>query len=69
MLIIKTQVTKDLLIVYGNSIAIEQAEQWSKDDPYVDAGVYKKVTVKPFKECFKLFQLLPTSNAILNQDS
>ncbi|RUO77978.1 YciI family protein [Idiomarina seosinensis] len=26
----------------------QQAEQWANDDPYWDAGVYAKVTVKPF---------------------
>ena len=39
-----------LIIAEFNSI--EQAEQWAKDDPYVDAGVYRKVTVKPFKKVF-----------------
>ena len=39
-----------LIIAEFNSIA--QAEQWAKDDPYVNAGVYKKVTVKPFKRVF-----------------
>ncbi|MBE65478.1 MAG: hypothetical protein CMQ30_02265 [Gammaproteobacteria bacterium] len=32
--------------------SLEQAEQWAREDPYVDAGVYKKVTVKPFKKVF-----------------
>lgn len=27
---------------------LEDAEAWAKDDPYVGAGVYSKVTVKPF---------------------
>ncbi len=26
----------------------EEAEQWANDDPYWQAGVYKKATVKPF---------------------
>jgi len=26
----------------------EEAQQWADTDPYVEAGVYKKVTVKPF---------------------
>jgi len=28
---------------------IEEAKQWADSDPYVEAGVYKSVTVKPFK--------------------
>ena len=30
--------------------SLEQAKAWANDDPYVDAGVYKRVTVKPFKK-------------------
>jgi len=29
--------------------SLEDAEAWAADDPYVAAGVYAKVTVKPFK--------------------
>ncbi len=28
--------------------ALEDAKEWANDDPYVHAGVYEKVTVKPF---------------------
>ena len=28
---------------------LEQAQAWADTDPYVDAGVYAKVVVKPFK--------------------
>ena len=28
------------------------AQQWADADPYIDAGVYAKVTVKPFKKVF-----------------
>ena len=30
--------------------SLEQAKAWANDDPYVEAGVYKKVVVKPFKK-------------------
>jgi len=30
--------------------SLEQAKAWANDDPYVAAGVYKKVTVKPFRK-------------------
>lgn len=38
----------------GSSIIAEfasqaEAEEWARHDPYMDAGVYKCVTVKPFK--------------------
>lgn len=29
---------------------LSEAEQWAKEDPYVSAGVYASVTVKPFKK-------------------
>ena len=28
------------------------AQSWADEDPYVAAGVYKKVNVKPFKQVF-----------------
>lgn len=28
------------------------AQSWADSDPYIDAGVYAKVTVKPFKKVF-----------------
>lgn len=31
---------------------LEQAKQWASQDPYVAAGVYGKVVVKPFKRVF-----------------
>lgn len=30
--------------------SLEDAQIWAKADPYVAAGVYEKVTVKPFKK-------------------
>jgi uncharacterized protein YciI len=30
--------------------SLEQARQWADEDPYIAAGVYKHVTVKPFKK-------------------
>ena len=29
---------------------LQAAQKWADMDPYSDAGVYKKVTVKPFKK-------------------
>jgi len=31
---------------------LEEAQAWAEADPYVEAGVYAKVTVKPFKKVF-----------------
>ena len=39
--------TGSLLVVEFPSL--EDAQAWASDDPYVAAGVYKNVTVKPFK--------------------
>ena len=30
--------------------SLEEAQAWANDDPYVRAGVYDSVTVKPFKK-------------------
>ena len=30
--------------------SLERAQTWADTDPYVTAGVYEKVTVKPFKK-------------------
>lgn len=30
--------------------SLEAAQAWADTDPYIAAGVYKKVTVKPFKK-------------------
>ena len=30
--------------------SLEDAKAWADDDPYVKAGVYANVTVKPFKK-------------------
>ncbi len=30
--------------------SLQEAQQWSNEDPYVAAGVYAKVVVKPFRK-------------------
>ena len=32
--------------------SLESAQSWADADPYIAAGVYAKVTVKPFKKAF-----------------
>jgi len=36
-------------LVVAEFAALEAAQSWADADPYVDAGVYRKVVVKPFK--------------------
>ncbi|MEY3288727.1 MAG: hypothetical protein RLZZ419_969 [Pseudomonadota bacterium] len=31
---------------------LQAAQQWADSDPYNEAGVYAKVTIKPFKKVF-----------------
>ena len=40
--------TGSLIIAEFDSL--QAAQQWAKQDPYVEAGVYRQVTVKPFKK-------------------
>ncbi len=40
--------TGSLIIAEFDSLV--QAQAWADDDPYIAAGVYKKVTVKPYKK-------------------
>lgn len=37
-------------LVIAEFINLEAAQAWANVDPYIDAGVYKKVTVKPYKK-------------------
>ena len=37
-------------LVVAEFPSLEDARHWADDDPYVKAGVYKEVTVKPFKK-------------------
>ncbi|PSV58974.1 YciI family protein [Photobacterium sp. GB-3] len=36
--------------VIAEFASLEQAQQWADADPYIDAGVYANVIVKPFKK-------------------
>jgi len=40
--------TGSLIIARFDSL--EAARAWADDDPYVKAGVYRRVTVKPFRQ-------------------
>jgi uncharacterized protein YciI len=42
--------TGSLIVAEFDSLADAQA--WANDDPYVSAGVYSRVDVRPFKKTF-----------------
>ena len=37
-------------LIVAEFASLAAARAWADDDPYVAAGVYEKVTVKPFKK-------------------
>ncbi len=37
-------------LIVAEFASLEAAQNWADQDPYVKAGVYKTVTVKPFKK-------------------
>lgn len=37
-------------LIIADFPSLEDAINWANEDPYVAAGVYRKVTVKPFKQ-------------------
>jgi len=37
-------------LIVAEFASLADAEQWAKADPYVDAGVYANVSVKPFRK-------------------
>lgn len=39
-------------LIVAEFVSLQDAENWAAADPYVAAGVYAKVSVKPFKKVF-----------------
>ena len=39
-------------LIVAEFTSLDDARQWADADPYVAAGVYQSVTVKPFKKVF-----------------
>lgn len=37
-------------LIVAEFSSLEEAQQWAKQDPFVEAGVYLKVIVKPFRK-------------------
>lgn len=41
-------------LVVAEFASLEDAKNWANSDPYLDAGVYARVVIKPFKQVFPL---------------
>ena len=39
-------------LIVAEFASLEDAKAWANTDPYVTAGVYEQVTVKPFRKVF-----------------
>ena len=39
-------------LVVAEFDSLDDARAWADSDPYIDAGVYAEVNVKPFKQIF-----------------
>lgn len=39
-------------LVVAEFTSLDDAQNWANADPYLDAGVYARVVVKPFKQVF-----------------
>ena len=42
--------TGSLIVAEFNTLS--EAQSWANDDPYLKAGIYQSVSVKPFKKTF-----------------
>ena len=41
-------------LIVAEFASLEAAQTWAEADPYVTAGVYSKITVRPFKKVFPI---------------
>lgn len=39
-------------LIIAEFASLEEAQTWASEDPYVSQGVYKNVSVKPYKKVF-----------------
>lgn len=39
-------------VIIAEFTSLDDAQAWANDDPYVAAGIYHQVTVRPFKRVF-----------------
>ncbi|KLT72422.1 hypothetical protein PL75_08485 [Neisseria arctica] len=40
-------------LIIASFASLDDAQSWAEQDPYVDAGVYDEILIKPFKAVFK----------------
>ena len=40
-------------LIIARFASLDDAQSWAEQDPYVDAGVYDEILIKPFKAVFK----------------
>ncbi|MDO5640094.1 MAG: YciI family protein [Neisseria sp.] len=40
-------------LIIAQFASLDEAETWAGQDPYVDAGVYEEILIRPFKAVFK----------------
>lgn len=40
-------------LIVAQFASLDEAQAWAEQDPYVDAGVYEEILIKPFKAVFK----------------
>ncbi len=40
-------------LIIAQFASLDDAQVWAEQDPYVDAGVYDEILIKPFKAVFK----------------
>lgn len=39
-------------LVVADFASLDEAQAWAEADPYVDAGVYEEILIRPFKQVF-----------------
>lgn len=39
-------------LVVADFASLDEAQAWAENDPYVDAGVYEEILIRPFKAVF-----------------
>lgn len=40
-------------LIIAQFASLDDAQAWAEQDPYVEAGVYEEILIKPFKAVFK----------------
>lgn len=40
-------------LIIAQFASLDDAQTWAEQDPYVDAGVYEEILIRPFKAVFK----------------